>query len=197
MRTERDVILEHTQDWFTHSPWSLERFGSELLAPALAAAGLIEKVEPGSADELERHRKAWGIRISRVFHATQPFPLEWKWVWISCLPAQYQAAVRRDLMLLAGSLAVRLPRLADGPQGGAQASLAIVLQEFGEFVQAAATPAQNGRYSEDDCPAAVDAMMREGVDVLSAILSELKAASRGTGRQLPSTVAVLLGLNRE
>lgn len=186
MRTERDIVIVHTRNWFTNSDWSLERFGSERLEPALAAAGLIEDpVAPTDVEGYVRHRKAWGMRVARIFHGTQPFPLEWKWVWLSCLPQSYQRLARRDLLAMAGCFDVRLPEFVSGISLSAtQAALGEVTKELGEFL-ASATPAHNGRYDASDCPEAVDKMLREGADAIAALMNEMIAVSTGTGRPLP------------
>ena len=76
-RTERDVLVDQTSRWFSHSDWSLERFASDRLAPALADARLIEPLEtPEDVETYQKVRKAWATRVSRIFHETQPFPLE-------------------------------------------------------------------------------------------------------------------------
>lgn len=185
-RTERDVVIDQTSRWFAHSDWSLERFASERLAPALSAAGLIEALEePTDVEAYQRNRKAWSQRVSRIFHATQPFPLEWKWVWISCLPDDYQRSARSELLAMAGCFDVRIPELV-GLVGvpSAKAQLGEVTQAIGEFL-AASAPAHDGRYDKTDSPEEVDRMLIEGTEAISAMFNELVALSTGTGRPLP------------
>lgn len=184
-RTERDVIVDQTSRWFAHSDWSLERFASERLALALAAAGLIEHEEPDDVEAYQRTRKAWSQRVSRIFHATQPFPLEWKWVWLSCLPEDYQRSARSELLAMAGCFDVRIPELV-GLVGvpSAKARLGEVTQAIGEFL-AASAPAHDGLYDLTDDPADVDRMLVEGTEAISAMFNELVALATGTGRPLP------------
>lgn len=185
-RTERDVVIDQTSRWFAHSDWSLERFASERLAPALSAAGLIETLEePTDVEAYQRTRKAWSQRVSRIFHATQPFPLEWKWVWISCLPDDYQRSARSELLAMAGCFDVRIPELV-GLVGvpSAKAQLGEVTQAIGEFL-AASAPAHDGFYDKSDSPEEVDRMLIEGTEAISAMFNELVALSTGTGRPLP------------
>lgn len=185
-RTERDVVIDQTSRWFAHSDWSLERFASERLAPALSAAGLIETLEePTDVEAYQRNRKAWSQRVSRIFHATQPFPLEWKWVWLSCLPDDHQRSARSELLAMAGCFDVRIPTLV-GVVGvpSAKAHLGEVTQAIGEFL-AASTPAHDGRYDSADSPEDVDRMLIEGTEAISAMFNELVALSTGTGRPLP------------
>lgn len=185
-RTERDVVIDQTSRWFAHSDWSLERFASERLAPALSAAGLIETLEePTDVEAYQRTRKAWSQRVSRIFHATQPFPLEWKWVWISCLPDDYQRSARSELLAMAGCFDVRIPELvAVVGVPSAKARLGEVTQAIGEFL-AASTPAHDGVYDKTDSPEDVDRMLIEGTEAISAMFNELVALSTGTGRPLP------------
>ncbi|EKT4458370.1 hypothetical protein QEL94_004342 [Pseudomonas putida] len=184
-RTERDVIVDQTSRWFAHSDWSLERFASERLALALAVAGLIEHEEPDDVEAYQRTRKAWSQRVSRIFHATQPFPLEWKWVWLSCLPEDYQRSARSELLAMAGCFDVRIPELV-GLVGvpSAKARLGEVTQAIGEFL-AASAPAHDGLYDHTDDPADVDRMLVEGTEAISAMFNELVALATGTGRPLP------------
>lgn len=186
MRTERDVIVDQTSRWFAHSEWSLERFASERLAVALSAAGLIEELEePADVETYQKTRKAWSQRVARIFHATQPFPLEWKWVWLSCLPEDYQRSARSELLAMAGCFDVRIPDLV-GIVGvpAAKAQLGQVTQAIGEFL-AASTPAHDGVYDSTDSPEDVDRMLIEGTEAISAMFNELVALSTGTGRPLP------------
>lgn len=185
-RTERDVVVDQTSRWFTHSDWSIERFASERLAIALSAAGLIDPIEePADVETYQKTRKAWSQRVSRIFHATQPFPLEWKWAWLSCLPADYQRAARSELLAMAGCFDVRIPELV-GLVGvpAAKAQLGQVTQAIGEFL-AASVPAHDGVYDKTDDPADVDRMLIEGTEAISAMFNELVALATGTGRPLP------------
>lgn len=186
MRTERDVIVDQTSRWFAHSEWSLERFASERLAVALSAAGLIEELEePADVETYQKTRKAWSQRVARIFHATQPFPLEWKWVWLSCLPEDYQRSARSELLAMAGCFDVGIPELV-GVVGvpAARAQLGQVTQAIGEFL-AASAPAHDGVYDNTDSPEDVDRMLIEGTEAISAMFNELVALSTGTGRPLP------------
>ncbi len=184
-RTEREIVLRHTNQWFTQSEWNVERFAHELLAPALVAAGLIEKaLEETDGDAYLKERKAWATRLGRIFNGTSPFPLEWKWTWIGCLPARIADDVRRECIELVGGLDIRVPRISPPLAGPVPADLAGVLQEFGAFV-AAATPAHDGNYSLRDDPQAVDLMLREGLDAVLRMVSELMSVAIGTGRSLP------------
>lgn len=184
-RTERDVIVDQTSRWFAHSEWSLERFASERLAVALSAAGLIDLEEPADVETYQKARKAWSQRVARIFHATQPFPLEWKWVWLSCLPEDYQRSARSELLAMAGCFDVRIPELV-GVVGvpAARAQLGQVTQAIGEFL-AASAPAHDGVYDNTDSPEDVDRMLIEGTEAISAMFNELVALSTGTGRPLP------------
>lgn len=187
-RNETEVILQHTAVWFQNSEWSMERFAHDLLAPALRSARLIEpeNVQP-DGDAYLRQRKAWGQRISRIFHGTQPFPLEWKWAWVGQVPNPYRQEMLNDLLAMAGCLNVPIPQIR--PIAGVQATAARmgdVLQEFGEFVTSSAVPAGDGHYSRQDCPAAVADMLEKGLDAVQALLAELQALATGAGAQLPA-----------
>lgn len=185
-RTERDVIVDQTSRWFAHSDWSLERFASERLAVSLSAAGLIEALEePADVETYQKTRKAWSQRVSRIFHSTQPFPLEWKWAWLSCLPEEYQRSARSELLAMAGCFDVRIPEMV-GLVGvpAARAQLGEVTQAIGEFL-AASVPAHDGIYDQADSPEDVDRMLIEGTEAISAMFNELVALSTGTGRPLP------------
>lgn len=186
MRNERDVVVTQTSRWFTNSEWSLERFASERLVPALAANGLIEPVgDQDDVGEWMRFRKAWGMRISRIFHGTQPFPLEWKWVWLSCLPEDYQRAARHELLAMAGCFDVRLPELVGGVSLHAtQARIDSVMKEIGDFISAS-MPAHDGLYDRGEDPAQVDRMLNEAAEAIAALANEMMAISTGTGRPLP------------
>lgn len=185
-RTERDVLIDQTSRWFAHSDWSIERFASERLAPALSAAGLIEEIaEPEDVETYQKTRKSWSQRVSRIFHETQPFPLEWKWVWLSCLPADYQKSARSELLAMAGCFDVRIPELV-GLVGvpSARARLGEMTQAMGDFL-AASGPAHDGHYDSKDDPVEVDRMMVEGTEAISAMFNEMVALATGTGRPLP------------
>lgn len=185
-RTERDVVVEQTSRWFAHSDWSIERFASDRLAPALAAARLIEPLEaPEDVETYQRSRKTWAQRVGRIFHETQPFPLEWKWVWLGCLPPEYQQAARHELLAMAGCFDVRIPQLVGlvGP-AAALSNLGEVTKTIGDLI-AASAPAHDGKYDASDDPAAVDLMLTEGAEAIAAMFNEMVALSTGTGRPLP------------
>jgi hypothetical protein len=185
-RTEREIVLRHTNQWFMQSEWNVERFAHELLAPALIAEGLIEvALEESDGAAYLKERKAWATRLGRIFNGTSSFPLEWKWTWIGCLPARIADDVRRECIELVGGLDIRVPRIAyPARPSSVPSDLAKVLQEFGTFV-AAATPAHDGSYSLRDDPEAVDLMLREGLDAVLSMISELASVAVGTGRALP------------
>jgi len=183
--TEREIVLRSTHQWFATSEWNVERFAHDLLAPALVAEGLIEKaLEESDGAAYLKERKAWATRVGRIFNGTSPLPLEWKWIWIGCLPERIAADVRRECIELVGGLDIRVPRISHKQTGPVPSDLAGVLQDFGVFV-AAATPAHDGCYSLRDDPEAVDLMLREGLDAVMRMISELVAAAVGTGRTLP------------
>lgn len=186
MRTERDVLIDQTSRWFTHSDWSIDRFAFERLAPALSAAGLVdEPIGEQNVAEYQRYRRAWAMRVGRIFNETQPFPLEWKWVWLSCLPDEYQARARQELLAMAGCFDVRLPQFVVGVEVSATpARLGVVMKEVADFVSAA-EPAHDGKYDKNEDPAKVDKMLAEGMDLLAALANELYSVSAGTGRPAP------------
>lgn len=185
-RTENAVILCHTRAWFETSDWSIERFAQDRLAPALDEAGLIEPLlEPATSDAYLKQRRAWGMRIGRIFNGTQPFPLEWKWVWLHALPGQHRVRAVQDLMAIAGSLYVPLPTLAQRPDLVAvRSDLSSLIQATGVFV-AACKPAHDGMYSVNDDCEEVNAMMAEGLCLMERIAAELIALETGTGCALP------------
>lgn len=187
-RNETEIVLHHTAVWFQNSEWSMERFAHDLLAPALVAAKLLAPLEdPLEGDVYLKQRKAWGQRIARIFHGQQPFPLEWKWAWVSQVPRPYQQEMLDDLLAMAGCLNVPIPELRTiaGVKATA-ARMGTVLGEFGEFVTAAALPSGDGHYSRQDCPNAVTEMLDKGIDAVQALLAELQALAAGTGVQLPA-----------
>ena len=198
-RTECDVIIKATLDWFANSRESIESFSTIHLVPALERLNMMElnreEVERNT-DNYLRWRRSVSMKVGRIIRGDQPFPLAWKWAWISLLPEQYQVEVRRELMAMAGSLYVPIPRFSvadDQPR--AKSQLHRLSQEFGELLQFA-QPAHNGHYDINDNPAQVDRMMKEAVDLVEVVLSEVAAVSRGTGRPLPRMrmVAIEMGV---
>lgn len=192
LRTEDQAIIDYTRRWFENSRESIESFATNLLIPALEDAGLADvdhdSVE-SSASAYTRWRRAVSMRVGRIIRGDQLFPLAWKWVWIGCLPPEYQLELRRELMAMAGSLYVSIPTFSTAPgqsdqSSRAKAQLHRLSQEFGELLQNA-QPAHNGRYDINDDPCAVDRMMKEAIDLVEVVLSEVAAVSRGTGRPLP------------
>jgi len=196
-RTECDVIIKATLDWFTNSRESIESFSTIHLIPALERQGMMElnreEVERNT-DNYLRWRRSVSMKVGRIIRGDQPFPLAWKWPWISLLPEQYQVEVRRELMAMAGSLYVPVPRFsAVDDLARVQSQLHRISQEFGELLQYA-QPAHNGGYDRNDCPAQVDRMMKEAVDLVEVLLSEVAAVSRGTGRPLPRMTMIAFGM---
>jgi hypothetical protein len=186
-KTETEIILGHTAHWFQNSEMSMERFAHEHLAPALEAQGLIE-VPPTaeSADEIIRRRKAWRQRVDRLFNGAQPFPLEWKWTWVNCVSEPYRTEIVNDLQIMAGMVPVLRPSLRsiNGVES-TSARIAQVMIECGQFFEAAAVPAQDGRYCRQDRDAAAE-MIEKGFEAAGAILGELVALAAGAGVTLPT-----------
>lgn len=192
-RTEREIVLGHTNQWFRHSEWSVEKFGLELLAPALAAADLVDPLaEPETGAEYMRSRKAWGQRLNRIFNGTAPFPLEWKGVWLKCLPEATARDALRDCLALFEVPDLRLPSFSPAPLPSVPSHFGELMQEIGQFV-AASTPAHNGRYDRNDDPVAVERMLKEGTEAVLAMISELMAIAAGTGRSLPALQLLVSG----
>jgi len=190
-RTEREIVLEATNLWFRHSEWSVEKFAHERLAPALAAADLVEPLaEPADGEEYLRSRKAWGQRLNRIFNGTAPFPLEWKQVWLDCLPPDDAKRAQQECLALIGVPNLRLPNLSPSPAAAVPARIGEVMEEVGQFI-AAAKPSHNGRYDRNDDPAEVDRMLKEGVDAVFALINELTSVAAGTGRPLPALQLLL------
>lgn len=193
-RTETDVILHHSREWLQNSSWTMERFAIDLLAPQLEAAGLIAPIEQhddGAA--YLKLRKAWGQRVARIFHGELTFPLEWKWHWINQIPSPYRDALVNELQAMAGYMSVPMPEIV--PVKGvsaAKARMGVVLQEFGEYVAAAAGPAGDGHYSRDDCPLAIKETLAKGIEAVQAIIAELQAVATGSGQGLPVPAIELL-----
>lgn len=193
-KTEDQVIIEHTRRWFENSRESIESFSTTLLIPALEDAGLAEvdhdSVE-NSVEAFKKWRRAASMRVGRIIRGQKPFPLAWKWFWIGCLPHDYQIEVRRELIAMAGSFYVPLPKIGLAPGAdpvaaveAVKATLHRVSQEFGEL-QAHSQPAHDGRYDVNDDPLEVDRMMKEAGDLVEALLGEMTALAQGTGRPMP------------
>jgi len=184
--TETDIVLGHTAQWFQNSEMSMERFAHDLLAPALEDAGLIERAQrPQDAEAFTKARKAWRQRVDRLFNGSQPFPLEWKWVWISCIAEPFRTEIANDLQIMAGMVPVVRPELrAVNGVESTRARIAQVMIEVGEFFQAAAEPAGDGRYCRDDRAAASE-MIEKGLEAAGAILTELHALAAGAGVNMP------------
>jgi len=184
--TETEIVLGHTAQWFQNSEMSMERFAHDHLAPALEAAGLIEATPaPQDGEAFTKGRKAWRQRVDRLFNGSQPFPLEWKWAWINSVDEPFRTEIKNDLQIMAGMLPVVRPdlRAVNGVES-TRARIAQVMIECGEFFQAAAEPAGDGRYCRDDQGAAHE-MIEKGFEAAGAILSELVALAAGAGITLP------------
>jgi len=193
-KTETEIILGHTAHWFQNSEMSMERFAHERLAPALEAQDLVE-VPPSAegVDDIIRRRKAWRQRVDRLFNGSQPFPLEWKWAWVNCVSEPYRTEIVNDLQIMAGMVPVLRPSLrAINGVESTRARIAHVMIECGQFFEAAAEPAQDGRYCREDRDAAAE-MIEKGFEAAGAILGELVALATGAGVNLPAGPLGTLG----
>ncbi|MGF6672108.1 hypothetical protein [Pseudomonas monsensis] len=196
--TETEIVLGHTAKWFQNSEMSMERFAHDLLAPALETAGLIEATPaPQDGEAFTKGRKAWRQRVDRLFNGSQPFPLEWKWAWINSVDEPFRTEIKNDLQIMAGMLPVARPdlRAVNGVES-TRARIAQVMIECGEFFQAAAEPAQDGRYCRDDRGAAAE-MIEKGFEAAGAILGELSSLAVGAGITLsPGAFSALVEVRR-
>lgn len=206
--TEDQLIVRATKQWFAESSWSIDRFATELLVPALTAAFPPE--DPKVLDTPDAYlawKSAKGVQVGRILRGTTQFPLAWKWVWLSCLPTPIQEQIRKELLAIAGVLDIPLPhlgrpsdivqafcKLANGdlkksPIGEQtpRANLARLLKEVSEVV-ANSAPAQDGEYNGHDDQTAVRKYMGELEDLIEAALTELVAVQSGTGISSPRSV---------
>jgi len=185
-KSEKDIILAHTAQWFQNSEWSMERFAHDLLAPVLEADGHVEGlVGPQDGESFIKARKAWRQRVDRIFNGALPFPLEWKWSWINAMAEPFRSEALKDLQLFAGMIPVVRPDLrhVNGVHSS-KARIAEVMIEVAEFFQASAPAAEDGRYDRDDHAHAAD-MVEKGLEAVGAIISEIKAVAAGCGFDLP------------
>lgn len=168
----------------------MERFGLERLAPALISCKLIDPMPTAeSGDEYMRTRRAWGQRVNRIFSRSQPFPLEWRAVWLQCLPDDISKMAMRDCLAVYDVVDLRVPKFNPGPARSTPSCLGNVTREFGDFL-AASGPGHNGSYDSTDDPAAVEKMLSEGAEAVLAMIRELTAVAAGTGRSVPALVGL-------
>lgn len=208
--TEDQIIIRETIDWLNTSSWTIDRFASDLLLPALMAAGIEEpKQELNDFDSYARWKNAKGQQIGRILRNAQPFPLAWKWVWLECLPSERQNKARKELFALAGALDINLaqmfrspseivpvqcscyqkenPKIYHSPQcrhhvttTETRAELQRLLKETSEVV-ANSSPAHDGVYSAADNPQDVRRYMASLENLLEAAAREIIAVEAGTG----------------
>ena len=195
MKTEDQVIIEHTKDWFAESSWSIEKFAAERLVPQLEMAGIMQPENIQTGDQLDSWRKKKAVHVGRVLKRAVPFPLSWKWFWLSCLPESTRDACEGDLMALSGKLNVSLPHIHVRPQTGSAAHIDRVMREFSEFI-ASSRPAQDGRYDQSDSPEEANQFIDEALDVVAVLIHEVAAIQAGTGcrgqrRKLADTITMI------
>ncbi|MFR9656427.1 MAG: hypothetical protein SNF94_05515 [Rikenellaceae bacterium] len=179
--TEDQIIIEHTNRWLQETPWSIERFATELLVPQLEQLELSNQKDITTADELHRWKSAKGVQVGRIIRASMNFPMAWKWPWLNSLPEPYRSECRRDLLALAGVLDVPLPNSKQGKCGQAtRANLADMMREFADVV-ASSAPAQDGVYDSKDDKQLTQRYIDEMVDVIEVLHRELFAVRQGTG----------------
>ena len=195
MKTEDQVIIEHTRNWFSDSSWSIEKFATELLVPMLEAANIMQPEDIKTADQLISWRKKKAVHVGRVLKFAVPFPLSWKWFWLRCLPEGVRDACESDLMALSGKLNVSLPLIHHHTQTASEAHIDRVMREFSEFI-ASSKPAQDGRYDQSDNPEEADLLIDEALDVIAVLIREVVAIQAGTGcrgqrRNLADTITLI------
>lgn len=179
--TEDKIIIGYTNRWLQDTTWSIERFATELLVPALVQLELSNQKDITTADELHRWKAAKGVQVGRVIRGSMNFPMAWKWPWVNALPEPYRAECRKDLLALAGVLDVPVPDLSASKVGyGTKANLADLMREFADVVSNSA-PAQDGVYDREDDQAAAERYVDEMIDVMEVIQRELVAVRKGTG----------------
>lgn len=149
MRTERDVLIDQNWRWFTHSDWSIDRFALSSAWLRCPAAGLVDLGDPQDVGEYQRQRRAWGMRVGRIFSEAQPFRSNGNGSGLTACPRS-TSTVRVGLLAMAGCFDVRLPEFIVGAEVTATpARLGVVMQEIGHFVSAA-TPAHDEKYDRNE-----------------------------------------------
>lgn len=214
--TEDQIIINHTKTWLEESPWTMERFATEKLVPALEKAGIgFEPKSFRNGDEYLAWKHSKAVQVAKVLRGTQNFPLSWKWSWVSCLPTEYQVEIRKEMLALAGVMDVPLPGINAVNQDEVRPSnslngfttkaktnlllengaerrshLSKLTKEFAEVI-ATSAPAMDGTFNPDDC-ATAGAYIRELEDLVEAAICELAAVQEGTGLR-SRRLAVFLG----
>jgi len=179
--TEDKIIIAHTNRLLQETPWSIERFATELLAPNLEALELSNETKITQADEYLRWKTAKGVQVGRILRATMNFPMSWKWAWVNALPEPYHSQCRKELLALAGVLDVPVPQIKSTKCGCAtKANLADMMREFADVV-ASSSPAQDGIYDDNDNKADTQKYTDEIIDVIEVLHRELLAVFQGTG----------------
>lgn len=129
----------------------------------------------GQGDDLADALKANGQALRRYMDGTvKTLPADLEDAWVISLPEPYHSNCERDLARRRGMLAVPMP--AD--EGLQVASVATLLQEYGQLVVALAPAVADGRFGPEDRPHA-QKIYDKGDDVIAAVIGMRRAMRHG------------------
>ncbi len=184
MVTEDQIILGITKAYLDSKKVSAATFASDNLFPALHAAGIRLAKTIKTEKEFFQALANAKNQISRIFRGTQELPLKWKWVWIGCLPTEYQQRCIYEL----NSLSLETVPSKRGEH--AMADIGLLAKESGEAIIAITVIAADGKYDHNDRPEDIQKALNEAYDLRDSAQAHIDAIERATGQSVTRSVQV-------
>jgi hypothetical protein len=178
--TEKEIIINTTQQWFASSNMLATKF-SEILYEKLLVDDLVTP-EPEAVEDYEKWVSARTRRVSRVIDGSTNFPLEWKNHWIACLPRDFRMTVLTEIMSNTGYLLVPLPMNASLDMNDSRAKLDEISKQFAGVI-GNSNPAMDGFYDNRDSRDELQLMQDKLAQLLASVLREMTLIENNTGVQ--------------
>lgn len=165
----QQVIYAHTRRMLDATASNYTTFAMEVAECYLAMTApdvRQVKLRTGDSADLIKAMENNAQLLRRYMDGTlKTLPSDLEDAWVMCLPDPFRGDCERDLARRRGMLAVPMPT-DDGLQ---VASVATLLQEYGELVLALAPAVADGKFGPEDRPHAqkIDA---KGDDVIAAVI---------------------------
>ncbi len=182
MITEDQIVLAATEAYLKNKDVSKTTFAVDKLFPALHTAGIRLTKSVENEEDFFKALSNAKNQISRIFGGTQALPLKWKWIWISCLPAEYQHRCIYELNSLG------LETVPSKLGAHAMADIGLLAKESGEAITATAVIAGDGKYDHNDSPEDIQKALNELYDLRDAAQAHIDAIERDTGQRVKRSV---------
>lgn len=172
--TEKSILCDTTNEWFDTSSMNQDQFAVNL-GELLGECGLLDVPQQNDGTAYLKWEGSIKKRISRIFKGETPFPLEWRFAWLSLLPAELKAQAQAKTLAFMGLMPVPLPASIGGERSvSAKANLVLITHLFSQLI-ARSGPAHDGVYDDKDCKFELQVLSDQYMSIITQCTREVSA----------------------